>query len=50
MSMIGIKTYFLEMISNLKLFQSNCTEGGILFGKDIRNMRLKDFLKNIFSL
>jgi len=39
------KNIFLEMISNSKTISINCTEGGILFGKNIRNMRFKDFLK-----
>lgn len=37
------KNIFLEMLSNSKTTTINCTEGGILFGKNIKNMRLKDF-------
>ena len=39
------KNIFLDMISDTKSNTFNCTEGGILFGKNIRNMKLKDFLK-----
>ena len=39
------KNIFLEMISCSKNNTINCTEGGVLFGKNIKNMKLKDFLK-----
>jgi len=39
------KNIFLEMISHSKNVTINCTEGGVLFGKNIKNMRLKDFFK-----
>ena len=40
------KDIFLDMISDNKNNTVNCTEGGILFGKNIKNMKLKYFLKN----
>ena len=39
------KDIFLEMINDSKNNTINCTEGGILFGKSIKNMKLKDFFK-----
>lgn len=36
---------FLEMLNNDPNNTINCTEGGILFGKNIKNMTLKDFFK-----
>ncbi len=39
------KDIFLDMISDTKKNTINCTEGGILFGKKIKNLKLKDFLK-----
>ena len=41
------KEIFIEMISNSKCKSINCTEGGILIHKNIKNMTLKKFF-NIY--
>lgn len=43
---IWYKTCLFEMIKYSKNKTFNCTEGGILFGKNLKNMRLIDFCKN----
>lgn len=39
------KDIFFEMLKNSKNNTVNCTEGGILFGKHIKNMKLFSFFK-----
>ena len=42
------KNIFLDMVSDTKSNTINCTEGGILFDKNIRNMKLKRLFKKVY--